>query len=97
MKPALEFTIDDSLWEESGVDDYDRTARLHATVCINGVFHHLEAFAVVENEKTHVQEAADTAFEDNNGGIYDVAEPDGHWQTVKIKGRDYVLAMTPFC
>ena len=97
MEPALELVIDDSLWEESGVDDYDRSARLSTVICINRVFHHLEAYAVVENGKTHIQEPADIAFETNLDGLCSVAEPNGHWQTVKIRDRDYVLVVTPFC
>jgi hypothetical protein len=94
---TFELNIPDDAWEETGVDPGDMEARLSTEVRVNGVGHHLEAFQVKVNEKTDIQEAADIVFESNIGGICDVAEPDGHWQTVTIRGKEYVLAMTPFC
>jgi len=94
---TFELSIPDSQWEPCGVDDENFESRLATAVYINGVPHHLEAFQIKVNEKTGAQEAVDVAFEPNIGGICDVAEPDGHWQTVTIKDKEYVLVMTPFC
>ena len=94
---TIELNIPDDAWEESGVDPENMETRLATVVMVNGIGHHLEAFQVKTNEKTGVQEAADVAFESNIDGICNVAEPDGHWQTVTIRGKEYALAMTPFC
>jgi hypothetical protein len=96
LQNIFELTIPDEAWEETGVEEDALDARLLTTVCINGVNHHLEAFQV-ETTEQGIQQAVDIAFEGNIGGICDVSEPDGHWQTVTIKGKEYALAMTPFC
>lgn len=91
---AKTLEIDDDWWEETGSDD-DPSSRLLGSLCINGVYHHLEAYAVTE--KKGMQEAADLTFEEHVEGMFLVGQPDKAFQTVEIRGRQYVLTMTPFC
>jgi hypothetical protein len=88
-----EMDVPDDAWEEDGSDE-DPSSRLLTAVVLNGYHFHLWAFAVVNGE---TQEVADTLFRENLEGVYSVGEPDKRYQTVHIKGRDYVLSLTPYC
>ena len=89
-----DLVIDDDEWEPTGSDD-DLDSRLLLTVCVNGVNHHLEAYAV--EVKEDIQVVRDSLFESNYEGMCMASEPDGRYQTTTIKGREYVLLMTPHC
>lgn len=91
---VIEVTIPEKLWQDTGEEE-DKGARLRCTFCINGRDHHVEAIAVKHRED--IQVAVDSVFESNLHGMYDVGEPDKHFQTMTIKGREYVLSMTPYC
>jgi hypothetical protein len=84
----------DSQWEPTGPEE-DLTARLLSTVCVNGIHHHLEAYAV--KEKDGIQVVVNDSFESNYEGMCQASEPDGRYQVVEILGREYVLLMTPHC
>lgn len=96
---AVDLHIPDSAWEPCGGEDPESRTRLHASVCVNGVHHHLEAYEVKVEDKNGIdmQVVVDSMFESNFEGMCMASEPDGRYQTVEIEGREYVLCMTPFC
>lgn len=68
---------------------------LHGEGEAAGTMHHLEAIEVrVEND---VQVAANPEHQEAFDDAYSAVGADGPWMTVPIKGRDYVLVLTPFC
>ena len=97
MRNTFDTYIPEDAWEPTGVEEDTLSSRLSVTLFINGVPHHLEAYEVKINEKSGAQEPVDVVFESNIGGIGIVSEPDGPWHTVSIKGKEYVVVMTPFC
>lgn len=91
---TVKLTIPDDAWEETGWDAGDEGRdRLLAQVCIGGTMHHLEAYRV----------------EDRDDGFVCLANPDmeaslmptlqelysGGYETVTIRGSQYVLFMFP--
>lgn len=98
-KNAIKLDIPEDLWENSGPtqpeDDVDDpSARMFVTVTIGGVLHYLEAYAVTNGD---IQAAVYEGFENNIEGAYQLGEPDKRFETVEIKGREYILVMTPYC
>ena len=91
---SVTVVIPDDAWEHTGPED-DPSARLLGSLVLYGCYHHLEAYAVIDDEGT--QSAAHPSFHENLDGMYAVGEPDKPFQTVEIKGREYVLTMTPYC
>lgn len=76
---------------ESDPDEPDPTARLLASINVNGCALHLEAFAVVDNDSC--QEAAHAHFHDDVEALQNMQ--DTAFQTVEINGRTYILVATP--
>lgn len=62
---------------------------------VNGLPLHLEAIAVQVGEGG-LQEASDQSDE-SLALVHQAVGSHGHWQTLEIDGRDYVLIATPFC
>jgi len=95
MRNSVDLKIKDEDWAPTG-DESDPTSRLLISVYVNGVPHHLEAYAVKDDEEGY-QTAVDSAYDSNLHGMFQVSEAEGRWETLEISGREYVLAMTPFC
>lgn len=59
---------------------------------INGVPHHIEGWAVQDNEETHEQEAIDpfTSYEEVTNAM-----TEGAGVTVPIDGHEYFMVITP--
>jgi 6-phosphofructokinase len=83
-------TIPDDDWMNGGAD----TNHLTTILVINGMFHHLEAIRVVEDEDGR-QQAAAAAFEDSIDALFTIGG-DGPFDTVTIRGDTYVLVVIPF-
>lgn len=94
MTPRL--TIQPHEWEENGPKG-DPTARLRVTVDINGVPHHCEAYAVEMRGTVQEQVASLDVWGDTIGAVYGAVGGDGAWASQDIKGRQYVLIVTPHC
>ena len=97
---AIKLDIPDELWENSGPtseedETNDPSARMFVTIQIFGVLHYLEAYAI--DPDPDFQKPAYEGFEGNLDGVYMVGQPDKRFETVTIKGREYVLVMTPYC
>ena len=86
--------IPDDAWENNGI--VLPWSRLYARLEINGVHFHLEAIAIEEGVDG-IQKACEPSFETNLCAIADVSEPDGNWDTMVIRGREYVVFATPYC
>lgn len=75
---------------------------LLGTIEILGTSFHVEAILVADNDETGVQQGID---EDEEGSNYERIERlfqfadvnAARFQTVEIEGREFVLAITPFC
>jgi hypothetical protein len=93
-KRAVTVALPEDAWENTGPEE-DPSARLLASLVLYGCYHHLEAYAVKPDEDT--QCAAHESFSSNVDGMYAVGEPDKPFQSVDIKGREYILTMTPYC
>ena len=59
--------------------------------------HHLEAIEVKVDEDNGLQEAVSPQDYDDFAAIHDAVHGDGHFDTVEIEGREYVLIATPYC
>jgi hypothetical protein len=92
---AVVVDVPESAWEPTGSEE-DPTSRLLAALVVCGYYHHLEAYAVKEDPEGY-QQIADPLFSENFEGMCSLGGPDGPFQTITIKGREYVLAMTPYC
>ncbi|HEY7691896.1 MAG TPA: hypothetical protein VH816_06095 [Gaiellaceae bacterium] len=66
-----------------------------ASLVVNGVDMHLLAIAV-RDTSCHLQEF-DEGWDEPLAGLHGAVGADGHWQTVVIEGREYVLLATPLC
>lgn len=90
--------IFDEQWQENGSDDKP-WARLLVTLYINGVACHLEAIAVEEDSENDIgmQCACDTDDESTLDALAEAASPSGQWDTMEIRGREYVVFATPHC
>lgn len=87
------FSIPEDHWEPSGEEDGDPTSRLTAAALVNGIPMHFEAHVVEEIDG--VQRAVGDYPEDLDS-ISQIANPDGPFYTVSIRGRDYVLLAYAF-
>lgn len=71
----------------------DPRARLSATLQIGGADHHLDAIEVDEIDGVQCGvNGAESEFDD----LCMFAGGDGHFETISIEGRDYVLGLSPF-
>lgn len=73
-------------------DDADPGAKLLGQIEIAGVPHHIEAWAVRDNEETGEQEAIDpwTSYAEVSNAM-----TEGAGVTVNINGREYFMVVTP--
>ena len=89
-------------WSDAGPDE-DPGLRLLATLVINGCAMHLAAFRVrntddIQELDTCTERNADLrCYERSYEDYYSAATSDGHWHTVEIAGKPYVLIATPYC
>ena len=102
----LALTVADEDWEPIGPDDedelmpaeradFERWSRImyEPGVTINGVGFHLEGWAV-----TNVADHQLADYDDDGLGLLHTAVgADGSFETVEIRGREYVLVMSPYC
>lgn len=93
----LHIPLNDIIWDACGPDE-DPKSRLIATLTIGGVHHHLEALAVVNDEKGEQIPVGDECGPVSDQFIKcDVAfSGDGPFETVEIEGRTYCLFMSPY-
>ena len=85
--------IPDSDWEQISDLEGDPSARLLATIKINGLYMHLEAIAVTTNDDG-IHEAVDPCREDDLAALENAE--DTAFRTIEIMGREYVIYATPF-
>lgn len=90
---AIEIVIPDDNWQEAGVAE-DPSSRLLCTFVINGMHYHVEAFATVMVDG--VQLAAHNDCERSLDGMFEIGQPGGPFETMEIRGREYILTMTPY-
>lgn len=97
--PPLALTIRDDDWDpiapsDHGWDDPWSRILYRPGVTINGVGFHLEGWAVYDAD-----DGTQTACYDDDGlgALHQGVGADGHWDTVTVRGREYVLAMSPYC
>lgn len=87
-------------WEEAGPDEFMESCLL-SVLYFNGVPHHLEAVAVVEQEVEGggtVQVAAHDQYSCRLEGLDVFEDSSGPFWPVKIEGyedHDYILTVTP--
>jgi hypothetical protein len=80
-----------SAWQAVAAD----LSRLKTTLVVNGVPLHLDAIEVEVGEDgvQHASEEVDESV----ALIHSAVGADGHFGTLEIGGREYVLIATPFC
>lgn len=90
-----ELTISDDRWVATGNEELPGGAEalLVAPIRINDTFFHLEAWQVEVVDS--IQQALQR--DEELGLIYNAVGANGHWDTVTIREREYVLVATPFC
>ena len=88
MGPSVE--IPASAWQPAAEDG----SRLITTVVVNGLPLHLEAIEVSTDEYGIQRGCGDA--DESLATIHEVVGAEGHWQTVTIGGRDYVLIASPY-
>jgi hypothetical protein len=82
-------TIPEDAWMEDQSGD-----RLLAILVINGTFHHLEALRVIEDDKG-IQKTASDDLAETFDAMYQIGG-EGPFDTVTMRGAEYVLVVTPF-
>lgn len=89
-KHVRAITLADDDWMRAGENDDHLTAIL----VINGRFHHLEAIRVIDDDDG-VQCSASIEFEEWLDAVYQLGG-EGPFDTVTIRGNEYVVIATPF-
>jgi hypothetical protein len=95
----LALQIPDEAWEESGPKEEDDpegsdpSLRLLAQATINGTPCHVEAYRVAKDD---IQRVDGAYFEQEWNGLCALQDY-GAYQTTTIRGREYVLVITPHC
>jgi len=86
-----------SAWDDACIDDTKPKSRLLllAGLEILGALHHVEAIEV--RTDGDVQSAVCPICDDILNQYAEACGSDGHFSTVQIGGRDYVLLITPYC
>jgi hypothetical protein len=82
-------TIPEDAWMEDRNGD-----RLLAILVINGTFYHLEAIRVVDDDDG-IQKAASEDLAETFEAMFQIGG-EGAFDTVTIRGVEYVLIVTPF-
>lgn len=100
--PVYALTIPDDAWVANSGLDNDPEACLFATLVLNDdLYLHVEAWAVTYADEGDrigtVQRAAHDLYEDNFGDLHAAVGADGHFDTLTIKGREYIVLASPFC
>jgi len=85
-------TLDHLKWVDSS--DNDDRSRLLATLQLDDVNFHVEAYEATEGDGVQQFKGA---YGDTPEKVYEAIGCDGPWYTVTIDGREYVLIITPFC
>jgi hypothetical protein len=88
-RSVLALSIPDDAWVEDRNGD-----RLLAILVLNGTFHHLEAIRVVE-DSDGVQQPALEDFAETFEAMYAIGG-EGAFDSVTMRGAEYVLVVTPF-
>ena len=93
---TIRFTIPEGAWSEvlwgSG-DDPSNRDRLLAQVCVNGTYHHLEAYRIRYTRGGELILANPAMEKELMPTLQDLY--DGAYETVTIRGEEYVLFMFP--
>lgn len=100
MKTAVDqtirLTVPESVWSEAPWDSHDELQhrdRLLAQVCINGTYHHLEAYRIRYTRSGELILANPSMEKELMPTLQEVY--DGAYETVTIRGEEYVLFMFP--
>lgn len=88
-RPVVALSVPDDAWMEDRNGD-----RLLAIVVLNGTFHHLEAIRVIEDDDG-IQQAASEDLAETFEAMYAIGG-EGPFDTVTLRGGEYVLVITPF-
>jgi hypothetical protein len=88
-RPILALSIPDDAWMEDRKGD-----RLLAILVLNGTFHHLEAIRVIDDDDG-IQQAASEDLAATLNAMYAIGG-EGPFDTVTMRGSEYVLVVTPF-
>jgi hypothetical protein len=95
LAPTFTVRVPDASWEENdGMDD--PSDRLRVTLMVNGRYPmHFEAWAVTYDDNEMVQHLPD--HDDDLDLFATAVGSDGSFQTISIRGREYILLASPFC
>lgn len=96
MTTEFRLAIPDDVWEPNGDLTDDPRACLFATLRINGVSHHLEAWAVTTIDG-YSQHADHPEYTESFEQLHDAVSADGNFETTRIADRDYILVASPYC
>lgn len=97
-QPNVALLIPDAEWFDAG-PKHDPTARLMCTVYVNRCPMHAEAWAVcaVDDEETGGTVQTPVVWPEKFEAVYRGVQADGPWATVGLRGREYVIIITPHC
>jgi hypothetical protein len=87
--PVIALTVPETAWREDLHGD-----RLRSILVINGTFHHLEAIRVIDDDDG-IQQAASEELAETLEALYAIGG-EGAFDTVTMRGSEYVLVVTPF-
>lgn len=96
LKLARQLNIPYEEWEPNDNLDEDPTSILYHTLVINGLHLHLEAWAVYTDAEG-IQRTVCPDYDDDLGMLHAAVHGDGHFDTVEMNGRDYIILASPFC
>lgn len=92
----LQLTVPPDAWEEVGDEDDPRN-RLIATLYLNTLPMHLEAYEVYVDPDNGLQVTKCSDLADLVVDLHYGFGADGHWQTLDIEGREYLVFASPHC
>lgn len=92
---AFNVRVPEHLWRNTGPED-DPSLRLLATCIVNGIAFHMEAYRVAK-QGTQDLDNNTTGFFDTEWNSLCGLQDYGAYQTLEIRGKPYVLVITPHC
>lgn len=95
MRQPININVPADQWEPNGEDD-PLAVLTGPTLVINGLSMHLEAWQVTLNEPDGTQDPT-TEVEIEFDQLHIAVHADGHFQTLRIGDRDYVILASPHC
>lgn len=92
---VVELILPQEMWKPNDALDDPGACLQGPILVINGLRMHLEAWAV-ETDKAGIQQGVAEYGEDFES-LYEAVHADGHFNTIEVGGREYIMVAYPMC